>query len=271
MKKDSISKKLYITTSWDDGSVNDLKLRELLDKHAIKGTFYVPKEFAGKGSKFSEYRRRLTDQEIREIALSQEIGSHALTHRSLLGLGEEEVRKEISESKTYLENIIGGRVKMFCPPNGLFDERVMQAAKDAGYSGIRTTRKLSFDLSRNKPFCLDVSIIAHPFPLRKKDSERIYWRRATDPLRAYGRKLLLFPALYANLFSWQSFARAFFNYALAHGNYFHLYGHSWELEKYQMWAGLEEFLEYTKEFNNVEYMSNSQVAEIITHENTHID
>ena len=79
--KDSQLKKIYFTSSWDDGSVNDLKLLKLLNKYNIKGTFYVPKEFDGKGSKFSEYNRQLSDKEIIEIASGQEIGSHSLTHR----------------------------------------------------------------------------------------------------------------------------------------------------------------------------------------------
>jgi hypothetical protein len=32
----------YITTSWDDGHPSDLRVAELLIKHGLRGTFYVP-------------------------------------------------------------------------------------------------------------------------------------------------------------------------------------------------------------------------------------
>ena len=35
--------RLIVTTSWDDGSIQDLKLGELLMKYGIKGTFYIPR------------------------------------------------------------------------------------------------------------------------------------------------------------------------------------------------------------------------------------
>lgn len=260
---------LYFTTSWDDGSVQDLKVCELLNKYDIKGTFYIPREFSYRGDKFSEYKHRLTDQEIKKIASTQEIGSHSLTHRPLIGLTEEEIKKEIRGSRDYLENIIGHQVKMFCPPKGIFNESIIYLLEKSGYTGARGTRKFCYKLSQNDSFNLGTTIICNPFPFRKKDSDRMYWRRLFDPLKGYGTKLLFFPTIYLNLFSWPSFAKAFFDHTLQNGNYFHLYGHSWELEKYKMWDALENFLKYVKGFSNINYLTNSQVIEILKHEDTH--
>ncbi len=34
--------KVYFTTSWDDGSIYDMRLAELLLKYGLKATFYIP-------------------------------------------------------------------------------------------------------------------------------------------------------------------------------------------------------------------------------------
>jgi len=41
-KKELEVKKAVITTSWDDGSIFDLKLKDLLKRYSIPATFYVP-------------------------------------------------------------------------------------------------------------------------------------------------------------------------------------------------------------------------------------
>ncbi len=67
-------KKIYFTTSWDDGHKLDLKLSELLAKYNIAGTFYIAKDFQG----------RMTDEDIIKISKNNEIGAHTITHPNLL-------------------------------------------------------------------------------------------------------------------------------------------------------------------------------------------
>ena len=67
-----------------------------------------------------------------------EIGSHTATHRALATLSDEEIEKELSESKTSLENTIGKNVGVVAYPTGSFDSRVVEIAKKYYQYGLST-------------------------------------------------------------------------------------------------------------------------------------
>ena len=247
-------KKLYFTTSWDDGSSLDLKIADLLSHHSVKGTFYIPQKFDGNGEKFSAYGRRLTEEEIRKLASCHEIGGHSLTHRSLTGLTLAEVQDEVVGSQEFIRNITGLPVKMFCFPNGKFDDQVIKIVSQAGFIGARTTRKPIIQRLEDS-FLMDITTICQPFPFRKKDSKQYNWRKLFDPAFAYGSIMLSL--------SWLSLAKKLFRRAHQAGNYFHLYGHAWEIEKYDMWRELEAFLVFVKSYENVVHLTNSEIVEQI--------
>ncbi len=61
-------------------------------------------------------------------------GSHALSHRVLTQIkSEEDLRKEILDSKRILEEKLGRPVNTFCYPKGIFNQRVKELVKEAGY------------------------------------------------------------------------------------------------------------------------------------------
>ena len=78
---------------------------------------------------------------MRELAEAGfEVGSHAVSHRLLTGLADEEVRRELAESKDQLEQWAGRRVEHFSCPGGRWDARVAGAARAAGYRSVATSR-----------------------------------------------------------------------------------------------------------------------------------
>lgn len=245
--------KIFFTTSWDDGSVLDLKVAELLSRHNFTGTFYIPEKFDGDGGKYSAYDRRLSEDEIRLLASAHEVGGHSLSHRRLTAVSREEARSEIEGSQRFLQTITGSASKIFSFPGGKYDEYLGSMVRGAGFVGARTTKKLSIERHQRDQFLIDVTVICQPFPFRWADSRHLYWGRILDPLRAYRPTQLAL--------SWQSLARKWFRKALSEGNYFHLYGHSWELEKYGMWAELESFLCFVRGHENVTCLSNGELIE----------
>ena len=60
-------------------------------------------------------------------------------------------------------------------------------------------------------------------------------------------------------FSWLNLAKNSFDYANKHGEVFHLWGHSWEIEKYGMWKQLEELFKYINNQSNILPLTNSEV------------
>ena len=250
---------LYFTTSWDDGSLHDIRLSKLLSKHHMTGTFYVPEQFDFRGAKFNTFGRLINADEIRNISSVHEIGAHTLRHVSLTTLTLDRADIEIRESKRILEDIIERPVNMFSFPNGMYTNELLMLVASAGYRGARNTHKLNFHITQDR-FQMGVTIQVAPFPLRMMDKSHYYWRRILDPLLSYKQHLVLHPTLFFAS-HWRLLAMRAFLYARARGNYFHLYGHSWEIEKYDMWNEVENFFVWVRTHTNVAYVTNGQCIE----------
>jgi len=81
----------------------------------------------------------VTWDQAREMdANGVEIGSHTLTHPILTNIGGARLRRELCDSKSRLEEVLGRRVDLFCYPNGDNDERVQCEVARAGYSAAVT-------------------------------------------------------------------------------------------------------------------------------------
>lgn len=69
-----------------------------------------------------------------------EIGSHSLSHALLPQCDDEQLERELVESRRVLSERLGAPIDSFCYPNGDHDERVVSATKKAGYRSAVTTR-----------------------------------------------------------------------------------------------------------------------------------
>lgn len=82
------------------------------------------------------------------------IGSHTMTHASLVDIPIQEAIRELRDSKREIENHIQKTVDLFCYPYGKHDDRVREEVKNAGYVGsVSSSRgcvKQPFD-----PHCLN--------------------------------------------------------------------------------------------------------------------
>lgn len=80
--------------------------------------------------------RIMNSQELQQLAKSPlvEIGSHGISHASFRVLTQEELTRELCESKTYLEKTIGKAVSSVAFPFGQYNEAVLAQAEAAGYS-----------------------------------------------------------------------------------------------------------------------------------------
>lgn len=228
---------MIFTSSWDDGYAEDLRIAELLSKYGLTGTFYVcPKPQHGK--------QMLTKDEMQKICERHQIGSHTLTHPKLTKIPLQEARKEISESKKWVEGITGKECSMFCYPKGDCNDSVKQLVKEAGYKGARTTEMWKFESI--DPFAQPVSIQIMPFPFRK--SYRPLWKilDPLGPLRVHRMSLYALGVPLSACRNWLGVALFLYEDALKKNKpFFHLYGHSHEVEKYGMWKDLEAFFKET--------------------------
>ena len=173
-KKNNCPFTIYITTDYPDKKAGYwwYQLEELLikkDNLLINEVEYDCSDIEKKNISFVEIRNRIfssaaetTMTELEQLfkdnnchtkvhALSWEqivelsldplctIGAHSVTHSSLPVLSDEEIRKELSESKTIIEDRIKKPVKHFAYPYGNWDERVKELVMKQ-YSTAVTTR-----------------------------------------------------------------------------------------------------------------------------------
>lgn len=105
-----------------------------LNSAGIKGTFYLVSADASPDV--------LPYSKIPEIKLSgHEIGAHTKTHPDLTKLTREEMDREISGSRQDMIQAGLGDVTTFAYPFGAYDDAVIRATVDAGFTGARGTEE----------------------------------------------------------------------------------------------------------------------------------
>ncbi len=226
---------MLFTTSWDDGYALDLRVSNMLTRHGLTGTFYVcPTD--------QHEENLLTKEQLKTLSSLHEIGAHTMHHPHLTQLSDEQVLQEMTDSKRWVEESTGNPCTMFCYPYGDCDERIVQLAKKSGFTGARTTQDLQNGLS--DPFLMPTTLQVMPFPWRKRFTRLKHFIDPLGPLRARVGGLRKLSVPLSSCGSWLSLARALFEKAVhEQWPWFHLWGHSHELERYDMWNDLDLFLQ----------------------------
>lgn len=111
------------------------KALPILDKHGIRGTFYITTQYFDE----NEYTGFMTRSMVADLALrGHEIGGHTITHPDLTTLSAGALDTELGDSKAELEALIGGTVYSLAYPFGSYNSTVISAAQRAGYETSRT-------------------------------------------------------------------------------------------------------------------------------------
>ncbi len=215
----------YITTSWDDGHPADMRLADMLARHGLTGTFYIPRSIE---------TGTVTIEQLRELSNQFEIGAHTLNHVFLADTDDTTARSEIGGSKAWVEDITGRACPMFCPPAGRFKQQHLPMFREAGFIGIRTVEFMSLDFPRSRTNGLremPTTLQAFPQPVASY-AKNLAKRLAVSNFALY--------ALHGRSRDWVTLSRRLAERAVARGGVFHLWGHSWELERHNLWQPLEE-------------------------------
>lgn len=114
--------------TFDDGHASDVfaALPRLLN-HGLKAEFYITTGWIGKPGYVSR-------ADIRELAAAgMVLGTHGVTHRYFDDLTEAELRLELLDSKSALEDIVGQGVFGGSAPGGRIHSHTQQIASNLGY------------------------------------------------------------------------------------------------------------------------------------------
>jgi peptidoglycan/xylan/chitin deacetylase (PgdA/CDA1 family) len=134
---------------------------KIAGREAIDAALAALRAHAGMAEPSSrDVLRTLTLKELRRLASHPliTIGSHTVTHARLGGSGAEAQRRELAESKAWLERELGREVTTLAYPFGApgdFDEETCAAARDTGYlvglttvEGVATPRTPAYEVPR---------------------------------------------------------------------------------------------------------------------------
>jgi peptidoglycan/xylan/chitin deacetylase (PgdA/CDA1 family) len=202
---------MKIISSWDDGSKEDIKLAEMLEKYGVKSIFFWPVNLE-KSLNCSKIKEFLTLKDCEQIAKKHEIGSHTVTHSYLTRIELPQAEKEIKNSRKFWQDLTKQDVDWFCYPRGWANEDLKQLVKKHGYKYARNTLVGNVSNDHDDPYFIDTSV-------------HVGYNR-----EQYG------------VLTWQEYFVKMYEKAKAENGTFHFWGHSWELTLNKAWNDLERLL-----------------------------
>ena len=198
----------YITTSWDDGHPLDARLAEMLTRHGLAGTFYIPRSIS---------TGVMSDAALRELSTRFEIGAHTLNHVFLTDTDPAVAQQEITGSKSWVEAMTQKPCPMFCPPAGRYTPAHLPMFTSAGFRGIRTVEFLSLDRPRRVKNLLELPTTLQAYPQSLPAYAKNMIKR-----RAFGNFVLY--SLHGRSQDWTTLSKRLLKRAVDVGGVFHLVG-----------------------------------------------
>ena len=104
----------------DDGDPSAMKFARILERYGLVGNYFVNNVSP------------LTRPQIRWLAQRGSVEAHTVSHVALSGLDYEDQVVEITDNRTYLEEITGKPVRFLAWPYGDVNESAIKAAEAAG-------------------------------------------------------------------------------------------------------------------------------------------
>lgn len=169
-----LDKKVVLT--FDDGYENfHSRAFPLLSQYHFPATVFLVARYVGRESSW-EQKNKIPAQRLMNWSQAEklshsgiEFGSKSLTHRDLTRISIDEVREEVGESRTLIEEHVGKGVHIFAYPFGLYNATVREMVRKYYDAAVGTNlaeatdKEDLYDLSR-----VDVHYIAHHFELLGK-------------------------------------------------------------------------------------------------------
>lgn len=198
---------MKIKASFDDATIEDLKVANLMKKYGIETIFYWPVRPSYPNE--TNGRRSLNREQMDMLSKDFEIGSHTISHPLLTRIPADQAKIEITESKRMLADLFGQPINSFCYPRGYSNPQIQQMVVDAGYTSARSTL-VGYVHDSENPFFEQTAVHV-----------------ACDRKEYAGSDWLVYAIKLARI------ARE------VPDSVYHLWGHSWEIEQRNDWEKLE--------------------------------
>lgn len=134
-----------VVITFDDGYEDNLAACEALEKRGMRATWFIVAGSLGSSPTWPADGRPagriLNAHQLRQMqAAGMEIGSHSMHHQRLPMLADDQLARDLRESREILEAVTARRVSSFAYPYGAWDARCAEAVRAAGYQAACTTR-----------------------------------------------------------------------------------------------------------------------------------
>ena len=123
---DAEHKRLWLT--FDEGYENGYteKILDVLKEKNVRAVFFVTYDYAKDNP---ELIKRMIDE-------GHTVGNHTMSHPSLPDCSDEEMQNELKELHDYISRQFGYDMYVMRPPRGEFSKRVLECAKQLGYTTV---------------------------------------------------------------------------------------------------------------------------------------
>ncbi len=138
---------------------------------------------------------------------------------------------------------------------GLVNRSVRDLVAGAGFTAARTVQQVVVSMPTD-PLLLPTTVYAFPFPISPAASQR----PRLEPIRLALPHLWRLRISPLALRSWSALALILLERAAQQGGVFHLWGHSWEIERYNLWPDLERVLSAMSHYPNARPVTNSELV-----------
>ena len=138
-------KKKAITFSFDDGTLQDVRLIDILNKYGLKGTFNLCSSLLGIPNTIRRHDRpidhsKVRAEDVRSIYAGHEVAVHTCTHPWLNRLSDDDVVREIEGDRLRLSELCGYEVEGMAYPFGVYDERILTLMRER--TGVKYSRTI---------------------------------------------------------------------------------------------------------------------------------
>ncbi|MBP8156658.1 MAG: polysaccharide deacetylase family protein [Leadbetterella sp.] len=224
--------------SYDDGTIHDRRLVQLMNKYHLVGTFHLNSNKLNSDNPFSY----LNKAEIKSLYKGHEVSAHSANHPNLPDISKSEVIKEIVEDRKELERLVGYPVRGMAYPFGNTNDVVVETILELGIEYARTVGDTyAFEIPKD---FLRWEPSVHQFA-------KAYWE--TNQPEKDKKELELFYKVIADFLATNKLA------------VMDIWGHSWEMgldekkwdetEKYFSLLADQSSIYYTKQIDLVDYIN----------------
>jgi peptidoglycan/xylan/chitin deacetylase (PgdA/CDA1 family) len=124
-------KRIAVTTSWDDGAIEDRRVVDAFNQWGLKGTFNLNSGRLGDANCVGR-------EEVASLYANHEIAIHTVSHPHLTDLNEQQITREVLDDRKALEDLVGYHVRGMAYPYGDYDMNVVQVLRGLDIAYCRT-------------------------------------------------------------------------------------------------------------------------------------